>query len=347
VCAVAAFGVGFAAQAANVYVPGLVPDWNQPYDYPGNDPYDPIGPGPDPDTVNPDPYDAWCTPTAAANWMGRLEDAHGQNTSDGVAEDHVGARPLNAVDWNAGLPDAPKWHDYTAEEGTTRPAAANAPGRLTDLGWYMNTNDLGDQNLATNPAAAHTGTYVGNADEGINNFLTDKGSNLAGQVTTTYVSPLDGGPGLPTVKTMIQDQIDAGNVLLGHFALWADPATASGPTVPATGSEQNELDFETTDEYAQYSFYSSPPPSNPQDEDWGDATGAEGLGHTVTIVGYSETSGQLDGVIAHDNWFNTVRNVHVSLGNQLSAITTLPIPEPSTFGLLLLGGIGLLSRRRR
>ena len=72
-CALLMVALACPALAAEVYVQGLAPDWNQPYDYP--DAYDGTGPGPDPQPGVLNAWNAWCTPTAAADLMGHWDDA--------------------------------------------------------------------------------------------------------------------------------------------------------------------------------------------------------------------------------------------------------------------------------
>lgn len=338
VCAAPGFGV-------NVYISGLSPNWEQPYDYPDPLPFDASGPGPDPNQANPDPWDAWCTPTAAAMMMGHWADVKGDaNTGDASADGrHVPAAGYGGAAW-----PAVSWHDYTADATAGRPGQVAYPtGIQTGLGWYMNTNNFGCNNLITNPGVAHVGTYVGNTHEGINNFLSDRGSSLAGSASTAYVNPAVGGIGFNQVITMIKGEIDANRTVLGHFKWWVNPQLG-GPAGPGNGdgSENGEGDYESTGGYGDYVFdqYSS---QIPGDEEYNEADGEEGLGHTVCIVGYTaDAAGALTHLIAHDNWPVTVRNVHVAVnGAPLNAITTL-VPEPATLALLLIGGFVLLGRKR-
>lgn len=73
-----AIGAAGLSHASAVFVPGDVPDWNQPYQY---HPL-PAGPGPDPTPAGFDPFDAWCTPTSASNLLGHWEDVYGFPVSD-------------------------------------------------------------------------------------------------------------------------------------------------------------------------------------------------------------------------------------------------------------------------
>jgi len=345
-CALVVTFVTCPALAGRVYVQGLAPNWDQPYDY--ADAYDPTGPGPDPNPGNAiNPWDAWCTPTAAAMMMGHWRDVKGVLlTGDGVAEGNQAApRPANAINWGA----AAGWHDYTADGTAARPGAgAPVPGvgSATDIGWYMNTNNGGDWGLLFRPGVPHVGTYVGNAAQGINNFLTDRGCAVAGGATTTYVNPAVGGIGMPAVLQMIKQEIDANRTVLGHFKWWVNPQGAPGPG-QGNGNENGEADFEVTGGFSTYPFWASNPGGGIGDESWSGEEGEEGLGHTVLLVGYDDdVAGNVTHLIAHDNWPVTVRNVRVAAGNApLNAVTTL-VPEPATMSLLLIGAAALIRRKR-
>ncbi len=350
----AVLSAALPASAGNVYVQGLVPNWEQPYDYPDPPGYDAGGPGPRP-LVPPRPWDAWCTPTASAMLMGHWADVLGvANTGDAFADGNQGKIPPGYLGtaWGAG----PDWHDYCADGTNARPAPGPypfpAPPTITDLGWYLNTNNLGAGNLLTNPGVPHAGTFVGNTDQGINNFLADRAAPPALVANTTYVGLGAGQTPLALVLAMIQGEIDANRTVLGHFKWWVNPQVP-GPG-NGIGGENSEDDFEASGGFALYEFDTTNPGGGPNGEEWNGQDGAECLGHTVTLVGYTtNAAGALTHLIAHDNWPTTVRNVQVPIvlpGGAgplpLTAITTV-VPEPATVGLLLLGGAGVLARRRR
>ncbi len=337
-----AFLAASGAQAANKYVSGLAPNWDQPYNYP--DAYDLTGPGAAP-VAPPLVWHAWCTPTAASMMMGHWADVRGvAGTGDASADGNQGiANGYGGVAWAAGA----SWHDYCADAMAAAPfgrpwgPGAYPPPAVTDIGWYMNTNNLGDNGLTTNPGAAHTGTYVGNCGEGLNNFLSHRASPLAGKALTTY-NP-GGAGGNAFLATMVKTEIDANRTVLGHFKWWINPAPP-GPG-QGNGGEDSEDDFEATGGYADYYFDETAPKVD--DEVWNDEDGEEGLGHTVCIVGYSDDAmGNVTHLIAHDNWPATVRNVRVVVaGAPWSAITT--VPEPATASLLGIGVALFAIRRKR
>lgn len=307
-------------EGANTFVQGLAPDWNQPYAYP--DAFDASGPGPDPNPgVAGDPWDAWCTPTAAACTMGHWADVRGYaKTGDASADGNQGAGAYGGNGWPAA-----DWHDYTAD-GANRPGPGPnppGPGNATDLGWYMNTNNLGDNNLVTNPGVAHVGTYVGNTAEGVNNFLADRQSSLAGSVATSYVAA--DGSNLQQIVNQIVSEVDHNRTVLGHFRFWVNPG--SGNTGNGAGGEAGEGDFLSPGD-DPYEFSDSQ--GIPDNEQFNNQFGEEGLGHTVCIVGYTTgVGGAVTHFFAHDNWSATGRNVQVSTQGPfpLTAVTSV-VPEP-------------------
>lgn len=344
----------------STYVSGLVPDWNQPYAYPSA--YDPSGPGPDPNPGGVSPWDAWCTPTSAAMLAGHWDDVHGvlPVAGDGIAEgnqQNPASRPGGAINWGV----APGWHDYTADGTAGRPAAGMLPGGgwnpTTDIGWYMNTDDRGDQGLLINPGGAHVGTFVGNCAEGLNNFFAGQQTPLAAQ--TTYLGLDIGGQTFAQIKLTIQTEINANRTLLGHFRWWVNPQSGviGGGAVPPWPA--NESQFNGTTQFGTYSFTSGVPtnPSQiPGDEQFNNYRGEEGLGHTVVIVAYTTDGlGAMDGLVAHDNWGSTVRDVKVLFNDPnftgqdgfpaLAAITTV-VPEPCALTLLA-AAMALAGVRRR
>ncbi len=178
-----------AAMAGIVVLPN-VPDWQQPYDT-----Y--VPPGPDPNPGQPvNPYDNYCTPTAAANLFGWWEDVNGfTGLTDRQAFPNTAAYTGNAAPptWQQGL-----WHDATIE-----------------LGWYLDTNDVDP--LKYGPPDAHTGTW-----------LVDIAPGLAGFGNAAWVDPVSGLQKVSWQTTAWS--INGGN--LGGSTPWLDYITDIDNGVP-------------------------------------------------------------------------------------------------------------------
>ena len=305
------------AALAATWVSGNVPDWNQPYAY--------VPPGPDPNLgVNTNPYDNWCSPTAAANLFGWWEDNPGVAGVNVLGLTDRQAFPLspgyagNIVVplWQQGL-----WHDGTVE-----------------LGWYMDTNQWVSNPGANGWPNKGGGTVLGAIGPGAVTYAgTAWVDTTSGIVKNAYTCnhrlyALGGGGVTPASAwdDYIAD-INAGIPLLVTFDRWVDPDSEA-----AVGGEP---------EVYQYDF----------------AVG--GMAHTVTGVGFIDpVPGVMDGgemFIVHDNWGTTQTNAAVKLwtiwtGNPDTS-TTAPwlqndhlwfVPEPGIM-LLIAGGLLLAIRRRR
>jgi hypothetical protein len=179
------------ALGATTFVSGLVPDWNQPYQYPPQVGSNNGGPGRDPLAGVVNQWNAWCAPTSAANLAGHWTDYHGAPVADTTPFDS------STVMWETG----PSWQDYLADavpalSPPTRPSPQFMPGPLpaspTDIGWYMDTNfmipyDDGSGNLMggfffpdpPNPRnGPHAGTYVKDIHIGLANYLNSLYSSV-------------------------------------------------------------------------------------------------------------------------------------------------------------------------
>ncbi len=301
------------AALAVTWVPGAVPDWNQPYAYvpPGGDP----NPG-----VNTDPYDCWCSPTAAANLFGWWEDNPGVTGLNLTGLTDRQAFPLspayanNAVApfWQQGL-----WHDGTVE-----------------IGWHMDTNQW-----ASNPgpggwANKGTGTQFGAIGLGAVAYAgaawNDATTGLA-KVSHPFSTRLYGWGAGVTAATVWADyiaDIDGSIPLLVTFDCWVMVAT--------------EQDI--GDNVYKYDFSGS-----------GMAHTVTGVGYIDPTPGVMD-GGEL--FVVHDNWSTTKTNVAVPLwtfwtGDPATS-TAAPwiqndhfawIPEPSV--LLLVGASVLLLLKKR
>jgi hypothetical protein len=301
--------------AGPVFVPGFVPDWNQPYTY---DPSDPNclsgGPGPDPTPGVVDPWNAWCAPTSAANVAGHWGDYHGMPVADGVA------CPNSATAWAAG----PDWQDYLADGTGLRPDPNDgSPPPLpplnwpTDIGYCMDTNQRGNPDFSNGP---HAGTYLKDIHAGLLmhlQTLTTLGvwtTGTQGRGFAAGNAPAGGPavlhPAAAAAFAEIVAEIDAGRAMIVCFSNWGIQLAGYSPL---PGSGQGEASFPV--HFYAFGRGNGDPWEN--DEEWNYDDGAGGLGHAVTAVGYLMPGDALNPepgtpwVIVHDNVQQTPRNVAV------------------------------------
>lgn len=349
------------------YVAGVVPDWNQPYQY-----LAPNGPGPDPNNAwqlapPADQWNDWCAPTAAANLVGYWTDRHGAPVADTMP--YSGS----TVAWAVG----PSWQDYLAD-GLARPLPQNGPLALpvptTDIGWYMDCNRMvnydvgfglmGGFFLGNNP---HVGTYLKDIGPGLQTFLNDRYTVAGGGWDTgtegkAYAWGMNPTGGVAQILgdpissfTALKSEIDRNRTLIVSYLHW-NIAAAAATSLPLVGTNV-ESDFGGA--YYQWVY---PPPAagvtNAEDEEWDMYPGDFGRGHAVTAVGYIPQNdsldpgpalgfGPTDWVIVHDNWASTPRNVIVpfdfidGMGNQNWVANTYAFPDP---GFLQLTNIVMLNK---
>ncbi len=338
------------------FVKGLVPDWNQPYQYTAQSPNG--GPGPDPRAHFHDQWNAWCVPTSCANLAGHWTDYHGAPVADSTA--FAGS----TVVWTAG----PSWQDYLADGCAplavpSRPPPQLVPGPLpatpTDIGWYLDTNyqvsyDDGSGNVMggyffpypPNPRNPfHYGTYVKDIHAGLANFLDSLYSGVvtnntsgcwdtgtSGKSIAVGLSPTGGAAQFHTNEVSAFDdvkfEINRNHTLIVSFNHWIVWATANADVMFDVANPEGALGA------SYYIWPTTPPyPGNPndEDEDWNFEYGGDNLGHAVTAVGYIPANdvldagaslgiGPTDWVIVHDNWASTPRNVMIPYGS--------PMPPP-------------------
>jgi len=342
--------------AAAKFVSGLVPDWNQPYEYTAASPKG--GPGPDPAVGACNQWNAWCAPSSAANLAGHWADVRGVPVADTTAY------PGSTVAWTLG----PSWHDYQAD-GFARPQVQMAPGPfpspVTDIGWYMDTNrgeplDAGGGIMGgyflNPPNDVHAGTYLKDIDIGLQNYLNGRyslSSSIYWRTGTRGVGYYAGvnPSGVPNVAIWpneanafaeVKAEIDTNRTLIICFRHWSILKSAYGMGQTGTNSE-------TAFGYTNYTFITYTGSPNTEDETWNQNDDPTALGHAVTCVGYIPAGdaadrgpvlglGPTDWVIVHDNWVSTPRNAAVPYGSggQFSAafvanVTAVPWPTYAKF----------------
>ena len=301
------------AALAGISVIQNVPDWNQPYDGYLADP----NPGPPPN--NADPYDNYCTPTAAANLFGWWEDAKGfVGITDRQAFPNTPAYPnnVNPPTWQQGL-----WHDGNIE-----------------LGWQLDTNDVDPMKYGL--PDGHLGTWLSDIAPGLSAYgnaaWVDPTSGIQKVGSPTYTtnawSVNQANLGNSTPWTDFVAAINNGRPTLIDFDIWFPVNPRSDPNYP-------EVDM----------FYDWGMP----DETMGHTVTGVGYldvdGNPNTAIDYWW--------IVHDNWSSTAATIALPYWNpadggpaymwQQNDHVTI-VPEPGTVVLALVGaaGLGILRRRR-
>ncbi len=310
-----------------------VPDWHQPCLIGApNGPDNGAAPA-----VGQACYKAWCVPSAAADIMGYWRDVKG---CAGVADAAVYASGAT-IAW---APPAPvDWQDDSADASSI-PLVPNvipggARGAGQDLGWYLNTNDQGDQSLpSAGGGYTFSGTKIADIQQGLTNYLSNAGYASA-VVTESACNHLTGW-------AKIKAEIDAGRPIMGLFSHGA---------IIETGT-------------AEYDWNPNPADYDSQTgEEWGDGKN----GHAMTIVGYLDPGdagnpwANMDTIIVQDNRRHNVGGVPEADNNLLqqklkfydtnlaqgvapwTGYVAVDVPEPVALAMLAAGGAVLLRRRRR
>jgi hypothetical protein len=248
------------------------------------------------------------------------------------------------------------WRDGTLD-------AVAAPGRRTDLGYYMNTSNIGDPGAPIQQAM--TGTHYGNILYGVTAYLNSYG--LVGATVNNYsdlngpAAPYDttGIPGPHTVPlsyARIQTEINAGRPVLLHLSYWN-----------LLNRQRMQQGGWTYDQ----ALWGSQVSSGPGGEEY-----SSDIGHTVTVVGYWNSNDPTnpfiglgnggstpDAVVVHDNTDGTLAGLVAaslplvlpySFGQQNPGLnvpwvmqTEIMVPEPVQTGWLLGVGTGVFVLLRR
>ena len=337
--ALCAFAMAAAVASAQPVVIGGVPDWNQPTVGVNGFVQPPDGPP----NGAPNGVANWCTPTAAANVMGYLEDVMGcAGLGDGVLPGAAGAYPNNGVADGVDDFQQNQWHDG-----------------IIELGYYMDT-----QTWFTK-APLHPGTSLGAGVADIPGYAA--GAPVPG--ITGYMQAYGNQNWQPNHAW--------------NFDGWNGGAGAAGrsfddyvngnqmTTIPAGRAINNGIDFDDAVmvSWDRWLNLSAPPNGanrfmdNTNEIEWFDWNGAAAtgdVGHTVTGIGYAldydpdddGTLPQTTWMICHDGWSNTghANTGHVAVPwneNFWWANTHVEVPEPATVCLLLMGGTLAVLRKRR
>jgi hypothetical protein len=311
----------------------LPPIWHQPCLIGGNPPNGPDNGG------NPGigqaSYKAWCVPSAASDIMGFWRDTYG---FAGVADAAVYVNS-GLIPWTPATPT--DWQDDGADASNipTVGGGARVAGPA-DLGWYLNTNDQGDQTLpGAGGGETFSGTKTAAIQQGLTNYLTAAGYNTA--IVSQAACNHTVGWGV------ITGEIDAGRPLIGLFRCGAFSETT--PDEWQWDPNYDEIDSQTGAE-------------------WGDGANK---GHAMAIIGYLNSGDlgnpypNMDTIIVQDNrrhwiggawevdnnlyqhklpFYDTLNKVGVA---PWTGYVTVDVPEPATMLLLALGGLAAIRRRRK
>lgn len=265
-------------------------------------------------------FNAWCSPTSAANQLGHLVDI-GLLHSPSHINDMMQAgletphsSPASTFTWDT----AHGWGDYLLD-GPTYRGVGLGNGIVSDFGWYMDTNNMG---INSNNANSPVGTTIINIYNGMLQFYSDIGwtsivgiAYHSGQIPTYkgkypefwlnngYDSSITFDRAV--MFSTIRHEIDNNRTIMACYNGWplVYISNYAGENADAAG--------------AYYKFHPSPDNPNTNNETGetytitipdgdGDAIGGM-LGHTVLIVGYipagslEDIHGSTDWLIVRDN----------------------------------------------
>lgn len=332
----------------SVLVSGTAPDWNQPEFYANNgyitNPNDILdadtayysGNAPQANFRN------WCAPTAAACQLGHLADTGRLNTTGTpILNDGINAGSFQISNQHnascAPWDSAPGWGDWMLDGPGYRAKAAATVANCTqaDIGWWMNTNSMGQS--GGTPGSTF-GTTIQNIFSGLSDFYMHAGWTINGTDTPigiayhkqAGVTPNAPGSGIlpPTIDNTaaeldeaqvllaIKHEIDNNRAVLACFSGW-NISTINSPA-PAEDGVESDIHFYQMDGHQQ-----SYDGLNEIYTDENQVSG-EAIGHTVCVVGYIPAGGTIDPtgntewLIVRDNDHNTPRNVAIPYNNVLT-----------------------------
>ena len=302
---------------------GEVPDWNQPQTY-GDFGYtgSPAG-------------KAWCSPTSASNIIGYLNEYGNSTAGQAIPLKSPAQNP--DIDDNALFPAYGTWGDRDWRDhlyDDNRPSAGGtlACEHLTDLGWFMNTNNDGDTLKNPFPPAlisqnAAIGTTISQIHKGLVNFFEHAGYSNNNGIAISYkgggtsIGVFGNQPAQPLSNVadtwnLIKTSIDDNRPLIACFRHWA-MLTGNQNVVGPGGAGEGQY----TLDYLGFDYWTTPSVGDTDEvfnEYWNGEAGESSLGHTVTIVGYIDANDPThdkavvpgcNWIVVHDNSHHTTRNI--------------------------------------
>ena len=355
---------GGAGSHAAVFVLGGVPDWNQPAYYQNSGTADTVIPGGAiGNGVNElentrssrwagqstDAFKAWCAPTAAACQLGHLQHHHAAklvNTPARINESRdagIDVNPsLRTISWDS----AAGWADWMLDGPTWRGKKAS-PDSIngcfqTDFGWWMDTNGAG--NIGTSNLV---GTTLGKIYDGLVKFYSNAGwQNFIGMayhlphngstLVTVGQQPYSNNSNadLTQVWNAIKSEIDNNRTVVATTmgfelqTLYPNQILAGG----TNNSNETKGEYYMLGNSGQTGQIDVSPAidggveENINEQMTWEVYDANGIGHTVLIVGYIPAGsaadvgpavgvGAVDWVIIRDNLSGTARNVVLPFNN--------------------------------
>ena len=300
---------------------------------------------------------SWCAPTSAACQLGHLNYYYTAplNTpsiiSDGfdAGVEIPKATTASTITWDI---CGNGWGDYLLDGPSQRGIVSSTPPSpiVTDIGFYMNTNNVGINGVSAN---SPNGTMITNIYKGLDGFYQAFGwTNMVGMCyhkgtpvtigqTPAGIAPADSGSTLNAIKNDISNN----RTVLGCFRYW-NLLSVSTITVSTTNtSTETEIGYynfglsiaNNTDTGETYTLTETTNDNSIESE----------LGHTVCIIGYidqntsGDISGNTDWLIVRDNQSTTHRNVvipydfsqllaTVYVNRDLATPTTVSAPSGSS-----------------